>query len=484
MIETILHSEMFTTLLSILVLAGEIFFFLYSIGYYLAQILLTTLSGKVLWERYQKNLPERRYYYFSGLEPSISVVVPAYNEELTIIAALQSLQQLTYTEYEIIIVNDGSKDNTFGVLSDHCDLELCFDAREYRIPTKNVRGVYRSRLYPNVKIVDKENGGRSDAVNVGLNVASHDLFCCFDADSILRRDALQQLVRPFLSHPDTIAVGGAVRVTNGCIVEDGHLVSIGLSKNIWALIQTVEYIRAFIIGRLGWTLFNALPIISGACGLFWRELIIKVGGYDTGVIGEDMELTLRLHRHCIENNIPYRIQFVSDPLCWTEVPEDEATLRKQRVRWQHGVCQAMALYIDMTFRRRSGVFGWVVMPYLLIFETAQPAIELAGYAFMILCLVLGLITPPIVLLYLALSVVSGIILTLTTLLLEETSYNVYRTPKQMLTLTLVAIGENLGYRQVHAYWRLKGLWQWIRGTKPEWGDMKRTATWSSRQHNS
>ena len=265
--------------------------------------------------------------YTVGLEPAISVVVPAYNEERTIVASVRSMLQLDYPEFEIVVVNDGSRDATLQVLEREFGMRRFPEAYRVALPVKPVRGIYRSVAYPNLRVVDKVNGGRSDAMNAGINAARHPLFCAVDADSVLQRDSLRRIVRPFMEDRRVIASGGTIRIANGCRISRGFLESVGMPDNWLARVQIVEYLRAFLYGRLGWSPINAVLIISGAFGLFRRQTVIEAGGYSTATIGEDMDLTMRLHRRERDARRDYRIVFVPDPICWTEAPETLAVLR-------------------------------------------------------------------------------------------------------------------------------------------------------------
>lgn len=299
------------------------YFILLNGGY----LTLNLLSIFALQRNKEEKLLDALPQVFTGLEPGISLLVPAYNEEATITASVQSMFQLTYSDFEIIVINDGSKDGTLEVLKREFSLLPFPEAPREGLPTKPVRGVYRSLKYPNLRVIDKENGGKADSLNAGINAARHPLFCGVDADSILARNSLQLVAKPFLNHPETVASGGTVRVANGCEVADGFLTKVGLPTNLWALFQVVEYLRAFLFGRLGWSKLNAMLIISGAFGLFKTDVVIEAGGYRANTIGEDMELVVRIHRYLRQQGRPYRIEFVPEPVCWTEAPEDHKTLK-------------------------------------------------------------------------------------------------------------------------------------------------------------
>ena len=453
------------------------FFLIYFIalnGVYLLLNLLSTLSlYRVNQLREIEDLPHAH----TMLEPPISVLVPAYNEETTIAATVRSVLQLTYPEFEIIVINDGSRDGTLAVLQREFALLPFPEAYRIQLPTEPVRGIYRSTLYPQLRVIDKANGGKADSLNAGINASRYPLFCGVDADSILQRNSLQQVVQPFLRDPGVVATGGTVRAANGCEVRDGYLARVDLPRHPLARMQVIEYLRAFLFGRLGWSSVNALLIISGAFGLFRKEAVIAAGGYRRNTIGEDMELIVRLHRHQREQGRPYRIEFVPDPVCWTEVPEDLRTLRNQRVRWQRGLSESLSSHWPLMFSRRGGWPGWAAYPYMLFFEWLGPVFEFGGYLFFLYAYFAGLISWPAFAVFLFLAIGMGILLSASGLLLEEMSFHLYARKRHLAILALYVVLENLGYRQLNAWWRLVGLVQWLRQKEHQWGAMKRKGSW-------
>ena len=459
--------------------AIEFGFLLYFIGLNAGYLGLNLVSLLTL-PRYMQlhvlgNLPP----IYSGLEPPISIVAPAYNEQACIVTSIRSLLQLNYSEFELVIVNDGSKDETLEVLKREFKLALFPEAYRNRLPSKPVRGIYLSTIYPNLRVIDKENGGKADSINAGINAARYPLFCVIDSDSILERDSIQKTVQPFLEDSKTVACGGTIRIANGCRVRGGFLEQAGLPRNPLALFQVAEYLRAFLFGRLGWLPFNALLIISGAFGIFHKETVISVGGFRTDTIGEDMELVMRLHRVLTERGVPYRIAFIPDPVCWTEAPEDLRTLRSQRIRWHHGLGDSLKINRGLLFQRGSGFVGWLATPFFVFFEWLGPLIQVTGYVFVVISYLLGLLSLEATLTFFLLSVGLGMLLSTTSLLLEEISFHTYPKMRHVLLLLLAMIVENLGYRQLNSYWRLKGLIQWMLGRKAVWGVMTRSGSWQS-----
>lgn len=443
-------------------------------GVYLLLNVLSTLSLRRINRLRELNeLPQTH----TTLEPPISVLVPAYNEATTIAATVRSVLQLTYPEFEIIVINDGSRDGTLEVLQREFALLPFPEAYRIQLPTEPVRGIYRSATHPQLRVIDKANGGKADSLNAGINASRYPLFCGVDADSILQRNSLQQVVQPFLRDPHMIATGGTVRAANGCEVKDGYLTRVDLPRHPLARFQVIEYLRAFLFGRLGWSSVNGILIISGAFGLFKKAAVIAAGGYRRDTIGEDMELVVRLHRHMREQGQPYRIEFVPDPVCWTEVPEDLRTLRNQRVRWQRGLSESLSSHWPLMFSRRGGWPGWVAFPYMLVFEWLGPVFEFGGYLFFLYAYAAGLISWQALAVFLFLAVGMGVLLSASGLMLEELSFHLYTRKRHLAILALYVVLENLGYRQLNAWWRLVGLAQWLRQKEHHWGTMKRKGNW-------
>ncbi|MEQ1856038.1 MAG: glycosyltransferase [Longimicrobiales bacterium] len=408
----------------------------------------------------------------SGGAPPISLIAPAYNEALTCVESVRSLLTIEYPEFEVIVVNDGSKDETVAVLRDAFQLEPANRIPTAYLKSAKVRQVYRSRSHPSLWLVDKENGGKADALNAGVNYCYTPIFCAMDADSLLEPEALIRIVRPFLEDATTIASGGVLRIANGCKVERGRVVEVGLPRSLLARFQVLEYLRVFLAGRMGWAAIDASLIISGAFGLFSRTAVVNAGGYATDTVGEDMELVVRLHRYHAENGIPYKIQFVPDPVAWTECPESLAVLARQRDRWQRGLFQTLTRHKRMLLRPTYKAAGMVAFPYFFFLEMLGPAIELLGYLSFAVTIVAGRADWYFVGAFLAVAVVLGGALSLAAVALEELSFHRYPRLVDLLQLFSLAALENLGYRQLNTWWRVKGTISALRGVEG-WGKMTR-----------
>jgi cellulose synthase/poly-beta-1,6-N-acetylglucosamine synthase-like glycosyltransferase len=447
------------------------FYFVILNGLYL---FLTILA----WRQVGSDVRARGYLgldevFRSPLTPGVSVLVPAFNEQAVIVESVRSLLALRYPSHEVVVVNDGSDDETLSVLREAFELAPVRKVLRDAIPTKAIRGTYVSRDHPNLLVVDKENGGRSDALNAGVNAARHPYVCVIDADSLLEQDALLKAAKPILDDPDLLAAtGGTIRIANGCTIDHGRVVDVRLPKSRFATVQVLEYFRAFLVARVGWSRLNALGIISGAFGLFHRSLLETVGGYWTETVGEDFELTLRLHRYLRERGEPYKIAFISDPVSWTEVPTEFSTLGRQRRRWQRGLWEALRRHARLIGRPRYGVLGLVAMPYFVLFEFLSPIFALLGLVVTVLWWLVGGLSTVYFLAFLAVSIGLGLLLTTAALALEEFSYQRYRKRREVARLLAYAVLENIGFRQLHDIWRALGYVDIARG-KREWGAQQR-----------
>jgi len=403
----------------------------------------------------------------------MSLIVPAYNEAGTIVESVRSLLTLRYADYEIIVVNDGSCDATLVRLVAAFDLRRIERVATSNVPTEKVHRVYQSRLHPNLRVVDKKNGGKADALNAGLNYSRGAIFCSMDADTLLEADALARVARPFLEDSSNVAVGGIVRIANGCHVEGGTIDDIRLPHKILPRFQVLEYLRAFLASRVGWDTLGATLIISGAFGAFRRSAVQAAGGFDTNSVGEDMELIVRLHRHCRDNGIPYKITFIPDPVAWTEAPETLSQLSAQRNRWQRGLAQVLARHRYMIGRPRYGLPGVVALPYFVAFELLGPVVELLGWIAFLLALSLGAVSLAYAASFLALAVFLGSAFSVAAVALEELSFRRYRRFRDLVILLGLALVESFGYRQLSTYWRLRGLISAVRKDRA-WGEMERS----------
>lgn len=404
----------------------------------------------------------------------ISILVPAHDEEKTIAETVRSLLMVNYGEFEVIVVNDGSNDATLARLVEAFELRRIDRPYKRSLPTREVLGVYGSLVHQNLRVVDKVKGGKSDALNAGINLSRYPLFCSIDADSIIEENALLRVVKPFMEHPqETVAVGGIVRIANGCEVQDGKVVRVELPDRPLAIFQVIEYLRAFLTGRVGWSVLRSLLIISGAFGVYRKQDVIEVGGYSLDTDTEDLELVVRLHEHMRRHRRPYRVVFVPDPVCWTEIPSTVRVLARQRNRWHRGLVQTLWAHRRMMLRPRYGAIGMFAFPYFFFFEMLGPFIETLGYLVVVLSFLLGVLNLEFLLLFAAAAGLYGVFLSVSAVLLEEMSFRRYPGWIDLTKLLVFSVLENLGYRQMLALFKVRAFWDVLRRRRA-WGRMDRT----------
>lgn len=403
----------------------------------------------------------------------VSIIVPSYNEEIGIISTVRSLLTLQYPQFEIIVVDDGSTDHTLKKLIDAYDLEMTEYAIRKHLHTSPVHAVYKSPIFPNLMVVSKDNGGKADALNCGINLSNYPYFCAIDGDSILEQDALLKAMKPVLSSDGgIIAVGGSIRIANGTTISRSKIEVIELPNKPLVILQIIEYFRAFLIGRLGFSKFNQLLIVSGAFGVFRKDKVIHVGGYQEGTVGEDMELIVRLHRMIQEEKLADRIEYIPDPVCWTEAPESFNILRLQRIRWQRGLAETIQRHRTMLFNPQYGSVGLVTMPYFLFVELLGAVFEFLGYVLITGGLLFDFLDPAVVLTIFLVTIIYGSFISSLAVLLEEMTMHKYPKVSHLLKLFFWSLTESFWYRPLLVIWRLEGLISFF-FRKAEWGQMQR-----------
>jgi len=461
------------------------FFYFFTYGILIYSVIL--LSAYILIGIYSvfENIQHMRKHGFtdysmvasSTVVPAISILAPAYNESATIVENVRSLFSIYYNNLELIVINDGSKDDSLQKLIDAYSLiKVPYYVNE-RVATKPVRGVYKSTnaAYKKLVVVDKVNGGKADALNVGLNVASKKYVTCIDVDCILEQDALLRMVKPFMSTADkrVIATGGVIRVANSCEVEGGKITKVHVPKDMLARIQTVEYIRAFLLGRMAWSKLNGLLIISGAFGMFDREIALTVGGYDTKTVGEDMELVVRMRLYMEDNKLPYAVRYISDPLCWTEVPISYKILWRQRDRWTRGTVETLWKHKKMFFNRKYGVLGLLSYPYWFFFEFLAPIIEFTGWIFFIVYAMLGMIEWHFYFLLLLFIICFGYLFSAFSILIETFTFRQYKEKRDVPKLLLAVLLEPFIFHLCVVGAAIRGILKMVLKETTGWGEMTR-----------
>jgi cellulose synthase/poly-beta-1,6-N-acetylglucosamine synthase-like glycosyltransferase len=414
-----------------------------------------------------KDLLELEFY------KPVSILVPAYNEELSIVASVRSFLALHHPQFEVVVVNDGSRDGTMDAMLEEFSLVEVPMVYRRVLETRPVRRIYRSIRYPHLLVVDKENGGRADAINAALNVARYPLICAVDADSLLNAEALLRASRPFVEDDRVIVVGGTVRPLNGAVFKNGVVRELRAPRRWVERFQVLEYARAFFTGRAAWSKFGALLIVSGAFGLFRRDVVLEAGGFWTGTITEDMELIVRLHRMAYEQRRKYRVVFSPDPLCWTEVPSDLGSLRRQRNRWHRGLWEVLWRHRRMLLNPRYGPVGLTGVPYFWLFEGLGPVVELLGYVVLIIAIATGTLFVEFAVSFMALSVLFGMLLSQLAVGIETMLLERYERLSDRLLLFAASLLELVGYRQIMTLERFVATFQ-VRSKRHFWGAMKRT----------
>ena len=454
------------------------------IGYFVVAngfwtVLFVAAAWQMLEHRRSSAAEDTRWLLSSSVLPRVSILVPAHNEAATMGESVRALLTLEYPNLEVVLVNDGSTDETLETLVHHFELQPIYPVYRHVVATKAVRALYRSGLHPGLVVVDKDNGGKADALNAGLNLATGALVCAIDADTLIEPDALLRVVQPFLSGEDVVASGGTIRVVNGSRVQAGRVVVPRAPRKPVAGLQAVEYLRAFLFGRLGWNRLGGNLIISGAFGLFRRDALRAIGGYQVDSIGEDMELVVRLRRAGIERAEASRVVFVPEPVAWTEAPESLRVLGRQRDRWQRGLVDVLWRHRCLLFNPHYGATGLVVSPYFVLVELLGPVIEALGVLGLAVGLSLGLVDLQFAILFLLVVYGWGLLFSIGALLLDELTTRRYEGLADRVLLVCWALIEPLGYRQLTVVWQLRGMVRAARG-RSDWGDMSRRGFLASR----
>ncbi|KPN29431.1 N-glycosyltransferase [Halolamina pelagica] len=405
--------------------------------------------------------------------PGVAVIIPAYNEEEVILDCVQSSILLEYSDRETVVVNDGSDDETLAVLIEEFDMQPIPTDCPIDFPTEPVHDVYRSTTDTDLYVIDKDNGGRSDAVNAGVWFTDMELFCTIDADTILDKAGLSEVVKPFLRNWGTvIATGGTVRVANGTPVDEGEIEEPEFPRGFLPSVQVLEYLRSFYSGRIGLDTLESLIILSGAFGVFRTDLVRDIGGYRTDTLTEDLDLVLRLHKTMIDSGEDYEVSFVPAPVAWTEVPETLSVFVAQRRRWYNGLLENLITHREMMFNPKYGPIGLFALPFFLIAEAIGPLVEGIGYVLLPIAVLLGIFEPASFLLFFTVTSGFGIFLSWYATYGEVWTFRRYRKVSQVVQLMVLGVLENVGYRQLRTFIKITGLPQFVRGNT-EWGEMVR-----------
>jgi cellulose synthase/poly-beta-1,6-N-acetylglucosamine synthase-like glycosyltransferase len=444
--------------------------FNYFVGFYYGVVsvlytaLLTIALIAILKHIHRVKYEPFREYSVSPETPSVSILIPAHNEEKFVVRTIRSALAVDYPLFEVIVIDDGSEDRTLKTIISAFGLKKIDLVYRNLLQSVPVRGFYANPEIPNLVVVHKERSGKADALNCGIMLSRSPYFCSVDADSLLEKDSLIKLMTPIMeSNVPVIACGGVVKILNGTTVEDIYIREIKLPRKALPMFQIVEYARTFLFGRMGWNALNSLLILSGAFSLFNKMAVVEIGGYRRGSTTEDLEIIVRLHEHYLREKKSYKIRFISDPICWTEVPESMKMLGRQRRRWHLGLIQTMFQHRSMIFSPKYGRIGLLVLPYYLLFETFGPIVEILGYIMVPCCYVLGLLNVDSLLLFLTLAIFYGAFLSISGVFLAELTYRRYPKWSHLMRQLWYAVLENFCYRQVNSFWRTQALFQFLAG---------------------
>jgi len=451
--------------------------FIFAIAIFFSYIVMAVISGFEMIRYMRKNsFVDYSEIISSPFAPPVTILAPAYNEGNTIIENIRSLLSIHYSDFEVIVINDGSNDDSLEKIIGHYQLEKVDFLVDYLIPTKPVRGIYKStnKAYSKLLVIDKVNGGKADSLNAGINVSNKKYFAAIDVDCILEEDAILKMIKPILEDRENrvIATGGVIRIANSCKVRDGKIVEINLPKSLLARFQVLEYTRAFLMGRMAWSRLNGLLLISGAFGVFDREIVIKAGGYDSQTVGEDMELIVRMRRYMIENELKYRIVYIPDPLCWTEVPEKLRVLARQRNRWTRGTMETLFKHMTLFFNPGYGNLGMLGHPYWFFFEWLAPIIESLGIMYFILVISLGNPDWPFFFLLIGFTYLFAVTYSAWAVIFEEFTFARYRRKRDIASLVFVSLIDPLLFHPINVWFALRGNFHYFIGNI-SWGRMEK-----------
>ncbi|MFI0490256.1 glycosyltransferase [Flavobacterium sp.] len=468
-----------TSTLQIIMTIIHYFFLIFSLTAITSYVILAIISAVETIEYLKKNsFVNYKEILTSPFSPSISIIAPAYNESLNIVENVRSILSSHYVNYDVIIVNDGSTDDSLSKLIEAYQLvEIDYDINEH-IKTKPLRkGVYKSTnpAFDKLTVIDKENGGKADALNMGLNVSTSKYVACIDVDCLLLEDALQKMIKPFLEITDVkvIAAGGVIRISNSSIIRHGKLLDVNFPKTWLEQGQILEYFRAFLLGRMAWSRLNGLLVISGAFGLFDKKLAIKVGGYDTNTVGEDMEIIVRMRRYLEDTKQKYKVAYIPDPLCWTEAPYNYKTLISQRNRWTRGTIETLKRHRKIGFNPKYKTLGLISYPYWFFFERMAPIIEVAGILYFGILMFLHEVRWDYAFAFILMAYLFSVLFSIVAIVSEELSFNQYKKKSTGLKLVIIALIEPIVNHPVILYSAIKGNLDYYFNKNKKWGEMVR-----------
>jgi cellulose synthase/poly-beta-1,6-N-acetylglucosamine synthase-like glycosyltransferase len=463
----------------ILILLFHYLFFIYSITAIGSYIILAFISAIETKEYMRKNsFVNYKEILASNISPSISIIAPAYNESLNIVENVRSLLSSYYVNYDVIIVNDGSSDDSMDKLIKAYNLVKIDYLINEQIQTKPLRnGIYKSTnpAFEKLMVIDKENGGKADALNMGLNISNNKYVACIDVDCLLLEESLQKMIKPFLETADAkvIAAGGVIRISNSCLVKDGKLHDVNFPEKLLEKGQILEYLRAFLLGRMAWSRLNGLLVISGAFGLFDKKIAIKVGGYDTKTVGEDMEIVVRMRGYMEEQKEKYKVAYIPDPLCWTEAPDNYKTFISQRNRWTRGTIETLRRHRKIGFNPKYNSLGLLSYPYWFFFERMAPIVEVAGLIYFGFLIALDYVRWDYSISFIILAYLFSVLFSIVAIVSEELTYHQYKKKGIGFNLIKIAFLEPFVNHPFILYAAIRGNYDYYFNKKKKWGAMTR-----------
>ncbi|MFD0760466.1 glycosyltransferase [Lutibacter aestuarii] len=463
----------------IILLIIHYLFFIYAFSVVVSYILLAIISAIESFHYMKKNsFVNYNEILSSNISPSISIIAPAYNESLNIVENVRSLLSNHYVNYDVIVVNDGSKDDSLEKLIEAYDLVKIDYLINPQIKTQPLRnGIFKSTnpAFEKLIVIDKENGGKADALNFGLNISNNQYVVCIDVDCLLLEDSLQKMIKPFLEVTDSkvIASGGVIRIANSCTIKEGKLLDVNLPKKFIEISQILEYLRSFLLGRMAWSRLNGLLVISGAFGMFEKKSAIAVGGYDTSTVGEDMEIIVRMRRHMEEQKVNYKVAYIPDPLCWTEAPDNYKILISQRNRWTRGTIEVLKKHRKIGFNPKYNLLGMLSYPYWFFYERLAPIIEVVGIIYFIILITLKNVRWDYAFAFFILAYLFSVFFTIVAILSEELTYHQYKKKKTGFKLIVATFLEPFILHPAILYAAIKGNIDYYFNKKLKWGEMKR-----------
>jgi hypothetical protein len=478
-----------TSTVQIILLIIHSLFFIYAFFAIGSYVILAIISAIETKEYMKKNsFVNYKEILSSTISPSISIIAPAYNESLNIIENVRSLLSSHYVNYDVIIVNDGSKDDSLERLILAYDLVKVNFLINQQIATKPIRaGVFKSTnpAFEKLTVVDKENGGKADALNMGLNISNNNYVACIDVDCLLLESALQKMIKPFLevTEETVIATGGVIRIANSCIIKDGKLLDVNFPEKLIERAQILEYLRAFLLGRMAWSRLNGLLVISGAFGLFNKKIAIEVGGYDTHTVGEDMEIIVRMRRHMEEKNEKYKVAYIPDPLCWTEAPDNYKIFISQRNRWTRGTIETLRKHRKIGFNKKYKSLGLLSYPYWLFFERLAPVIEVIGIIYFVILMALNEVRWDYAFAFIVLAYLFAVLFSIVAIFSEELTFHQYKKKGTGFKLIVISILEPFVLHPFILYAAIRGNMDYYFNKKKKWGEMTRKGMAKAKKNN-